>query len=142
MKNVKDIINNAKDLVDELVREEVKNAGQITLGELIERLKFCEFDKYISFCFGGLKPGKVNSYRGYYDHVAIEPDGEFRTVQEFLLHLESIYNTVMTGYKGGDYLMDADTPVWVAKYGKTSSTRVIGVEETEFDVKILTLEKE
>lgn len=127
-------------MVDAQVKAESEAAGQMTLGALISALEACKADSYVQFVFAGLCPGRLRSYRGFYDHLAIDPSGEFRHVGEFLAHAKSVLGSTMTGYKGGEYVMDDDTPVWVAPWGDTSTTRVVGVQNEDWRVKILTVE--
>lgn len=61
---------------------------------------------------------KATSYRGYYEHVAIEP-GEGTTAGSLSAYLKSRLGAPMYGYKGGDYTFDGDCYVFVAGYGET-----------------------
>lgn len=60
----------------------------------------------------------VDSYRGYYERLAIEPGPGVRAGELFDL-LARRQGTKMTGYKGGDYEIHGDTLVHVARYGET-----------------------
>lgn len=126
-------------LVDTQVRAEADAAGQMKLGAFIAALEKAKPDAYIQFDWAGLHPGRMRSYRGYYDHLAIDPtSGIFHTVKEMLDHAKAVLGTTMEGYKGGDFLMDADTPLWVATWGDTGSTRVVGVQDEDWRVIIKT----
>ena len=61
----------------------------------------------------------VDSYRGYYDHVAMEP--AVGGISGALLHerLARLIGTTMQGYKGGDYLVHEGCQVFLAYYGET-----------------------
>jgi hypothetical protein len=72
-------------------------------------------------------PGKLGSYRGYYDHLAIEPVDNPTTVGDFLKQAKAAVGKTFQGYKGGDYKMAGYTPVWVSPYGEVSGRRFIGV---------------
>ena len=86
-----------------------------------------------------LPPGDLASYRGYYSNLAIEPAGEVPvTVAEFGAKLRAAHGATFKGYKGGDFEMDADTPVWAATYGHASSIGIIGVDVLEDRVVIRT----
>lgn len=61
---------------------------------------------------------EADSYRGYYNHVAIEP-GAGTTAGELAEHLRRKLGTTMHGYKGGDYTFGGDCYVFVAEYGST-----------------------
>lgn len=113
--------------------------GQLTLGELIAKLKRHPVGNQLQLDFCHLLPGPCMSYRGFYDHLAItyydiydKPDRDSPEVGTYLSYLENVaLNKTFTGYKGGNYVMHADVPVWVANYGRTSETFVVGVEDNE-----------
>ena len=108
---------------------ETQNGAQpITLGALIEALRACTPTKTVVFDFCGHRPGSLDSYRGYYDHLAFDPNGnETETVEQLLARLDEANGEVYEGYKGGDFLMGDDTPMWVAEYGTSGNTCVTGV---------------
>lgn len=88
----------------------------ITLGELIEKLKQSEKELPVVFSDGGA-PGEGDSYRGYYSDFALERT-EASTVEELQGYLEDeVLNKTFEGYKGGEYAMSEDAPLWVAPYG-------------------------
>jgi hypothetical protein len=84
---------------------------QMTLGAMIEKLK-------------GMKPTarvanlvSAQSYRGYYIDLAFEQKKGTRPASELLSECLDAMGKVFGGYKGGDFVMGALTPVWVANYG-------------------------
>lgn len=84
---------------------------QMTLGKLIDRLE-------------ALPPGQAieainepHSYRGYYSDLAFERADGTQTASEALTICRSAMGEVFQGYKGGDYTMGRNTPVWIASYG-------------------------
>jgi hypothetical protein len=81
------------------------------LKELIEILRTCDQSKEVD----GF--GEPHSYRGYYDELAFEPMRT--TIGEMLKAAESADGESYTGYKGGAFEMDGDTPVHIASYGCT-----------------------
>jgi hypothetical protein len=85
--------------------------SQMTLGGLIERLE--EIDSKV-VCAGLCYP---HSYRGYYSDLAFQESDKPVDVVELLETCRACMGQVFTGYKGGDYVMGALTPVWVANYG-------------------------
>lgn len=134
-----DFIATVAAAVNEQVRREVETSGQMTLGTFISALERCKPDSYIVFDWGGLHPGAMRSYRGYYDHLAIDPTtGDYRLVRQMLEHAKSVLGTTMEGYKGGNYVMGGDTPLWVAVWGDTGATRVVGVSDDDYIVTIKT----
>lgn len=76
-----------------------------------------------------LKPCRFSSYRGFYEDLAVVPCGHgphghnpetrIDTVHTFRKALEDCVDSVFRGYKGGDFLMTRETPLWVAPYGST-----------------------
>ncbi|MGD9697529.1 hypothetical protein [Acinetobacter sp.] len=84
---------------------------QMTLGGLIERLGELPPEKEIK----GL--GDLGSYRGYYMDLAFEPSNETETASALLERCKDAIGQVFKGYKGGDFVMGAMTPLWIANYG-------------------------
>lgn len=91
---------------------------QYTLGMLIDVLAARAPDQHVWFDFGQLVPTDVDSYRGYYDHLAIGfAEDMAPTVGAFLPKLRDAVGAKFHGYKGGEYRMTRDTPLWAAKPG-------------------------
>jgi len=111
----------------------------IKLGELIKKLEAMPQDANVYFDFGRLVPHGVDSYRGYYDHLAIGfGDGSPTKVATLLKELKAAVGKTFQGYKGGDFRMSEDTPVWVANYGRTSDTTVAEVKHLGWCVVLFT----
>lgn len=85
----------------------------LTLGGLIDLLDTLDPEALVT----GL--GELHSYRGFYEDLAFEPSTRFVTVHELLLECRSAMGQVFHGYKGGDFMMGALTPLWVATWGVT-----------------------
>lgn len=104
---------------------------QLTLGELIILLSTCNQCTPVRFDFGvsAIVPDEIDSYRGNYRDLAIgySEDASDITVAEFSQKLIDVNGTSLTGYKGGSFLMDSNTPVWVANYGCSSNTIIVDV---------------
>lgn len=85
----------------------------MTIGETIEWLRGCGHS--------GTEHGWIcgDSYRGYYDCFSVEPAECYVSVQEMIGVLEEAIGETFTGYKGGEFTMDVDTPVFYAHYGNT-----------------------
>ena len=83
----------------------------MNLGELIDQLKQYNPDTEVRLGFG-----HPHSYRGNHAELAFEPV-ENTTIGEMLEHAESAPGETFEGYKGGTYLMDHWTDVWLAAYG-------------------------
>jgi hypothetical protein len=109
-------------------------SGGLTLGELIGYLRSLDHDLTVKIEWNDrlVNIEDLGSYRGYYDDIAIEPGGLAElTAQETANMLHDAIGRVYEGYKGGDFRMDTDTPVWVSHYGDTSGIGVTGVVATE-----------
>ena len=65
----------------------------------------------------GLEPW-LDSYRGYYEHVAMEDEGH-TTGNQLAAMIRGRLGTTMHGYKGGDYLVHERCQVFLAGYGHT-----------------------
>jgi hypothetical protein len=97
----------------------------LTLGGLLARLREFKPEAVIAFDFNGESPSKADSYRGYYADLAISSSAKPTRADEFLAQMEAALDTTYTGYKGGDFVMDAVTPLWYGTYGTTSGSRAI-----------------
>jgi hypothetical protein len=87
------------------------NPNHLTLGQLIDRLKRCDPDQEVPLGFYG-----PHSYRGDYHDLAFEPKHD-TTVAAMLHEAEYADGATFMGYKGGDYVMDRDSFVWLANHG-------------------------
>ncbi len=106
---------------------------QLSLGEFIDLLEAWPNDKDKDACyfdFGGLSPTAPGSYRGDYSELALGfaesesyPEPTVATVLKWCL--EAV-GKEFEGYKGGEFTMSRSTPLWVANYGKTGGTAVVG----------------
>jgi hypothetical protein len=109
----------------------------MTLGELIYRLKRLPPDEPCALC-------SPHSYRGYYDQLAFELDSfrgtRTRTVKDALEEAESALGRTFEGYKGGEYVMKRDTPVWLSNYGEASGFMIteLKISNDENRVEIIT----
>lgn len=84
--------------------------SQMTLGKLIERLESMPPDVTVE------RISEPHSYRGYYSDLAFEPCGMV-AVKDVLEICRKAMGEVFEGYKGGDFQMGRNTPVWSASYG-------------------------
>lgn len=115
-----------------------RSVYHLTLGKAIDGLSAYADDKPVRFDIGG-SPGRAISYRGYYSDLALTPNGALDTVGALLHELRDALGQTFEGYKGGDFLMEADTPLWFAAYGAPSGCRaIIGIETDEGGVVLLT----
>lgn len=103
---------------------------QMTLGELISALERKEESSPLRFDFGYFYPSRLCSWRGAYEQLAITYESEGKcTVGQFLNILRDAVGKTFHGYKGGDYVMDERTRVWVANYGDSGNTVPVDVND-------------
>jgi hypothetical protein len=112
---------------------------RLTLGGLIDELRRMDGDKTVLFDFGGLVPTRIMSYRGYYQDAALGfTSDESPKVSQLLAELEAAVGSTVEGYKGGTYRLKEDSRLWVANYGETSDTAIVGVIDARWTVVIET----
>jgi hypothetical protein len=96
---------------------------QLNLGQLIELLELVpdhtlpvKFQNY-----PGSSTLNLSSWRGSYSELAIEWDFDLfessTSVNEFLFNLKESINKSFPGWKGDEFIMFEQTPLWVASYG-------------------------
>lgn len=112
---------------------------QLTLGMLIEKLARCKPDSIVYFDFGNVRPiNDVDSYRGFYEQLALGYEDTYSistvTVRQLLKTLEDSVLATFGGWKGGEYVMDDDTPMWAANRGDSTRTMIVGVHEYEYGI--------
>lgn len=112
---------------------------QMTLGEFIRALERQEPDEHVKFDFVHFGPTMLDSYRGYYEQLALgyEECGrmhgstqyEYPTVLQLHNHCKEALYKVFTGWKGGNYAIDDRTQLWVANPGESGGTAIVNVEK-------------
>lgn len=113
------------DMLSDAARDTRKDY-HLCLGGLLDRLREADPEALVYL-------ERPHSYRGYYADLALEPAARPIRVWELINQLSDVIDTELTGYKGGEFLMEADTPVWIAAYGNT------GLALIDFDPKHLTI---
>lgn len=84
---------------------------QMTLGKLIAALEAMPEGAEVANLHS------AHSYRGYYSDLSFKRGEGTRQAADLLTECKEAMGQVFCGYKGGDYVMGALTPVWVAEYG-------------------------
>lgn len=97
----------------------------LTLGGLIAALEGAG-DTPVRFDRGG-SPTKPHSYRGYYSDLCFESTDKPVKASRLLEGARTSVGRTFEGYKGGDFTMGEDTPLWVAPYGCTGDA-ITGAE--------------
>ncbi len=112
--------------------------GPLSLGELIQALKeiaqrpaptYVRSGRGVYIDWNCMVPRGFSSYRGSYDHLAIcfETEHAGPSLADFLRDLEGQVGAIHEGWKGGQYTMREDTPVWVANPGTSNGWGVSAV---------------
>lgn len=100
----------------------------LSIGQLIRACQSQPADNYIFFSFGAFVPVRVGAYRGVYSDLAVEYDMNSNpTVHQFKYMLEKALGQTFEGYKGGEFVITEDTPVWAANYGRSPQCGIIGL---------------
>lgn len=111
----------------------------MTLGELKEKLEPIKDNKgYVSFEFGNANPTEFDSYRGYYDELALGFSGDHGTSMDISTFYTMVCDAIgkeFIGWKGGEFIMTESTPIWISCTGNSSDTKLndIKIETGEFE---------
>jgi len=103
----------------------------LTLGEAIAKLEAMDAALPV-VCSDDTSsaPGYAMSYRGYYSDLAFAPVPA-TDVGAFLATCRNALDTTMEGYKGGEYLMHKDVPLWIAEYGCSGNRAVVDLVQVD-----------
>jgi hypothetical protein len=122
-------LQNVVDAFSDSLKAQRKNY-HLTLGGLLEILSSANPQARVIF-EDETTPSQPHSYRGYYSDLAFEPitiDTLHDAVTAKDLH-DLLTTTALgksfTGYKGGEFVMDKDTPLWRSEYGDASDLAII-----------------
>ena len=140
-------------IVEAQRRDRFSISDQITLGKLIEEIEQHgvmngEDDKTVDFDFGTAVPTTLDSWRGSYAELALgyklsgydNDEDHFAqiTAKDLLKELKSAIGKTYTGWKGGEFIMSENTPVWVTNPGDSGNTGVIGTVDEGYKIVIIT----
>lgn len=103
-----------KDFIDGYLAacRDARSETQMTLGGLITALEVMPEGARVA------NIGCAHSYRGYYSDLAFERKSQgTRRASALLRECKVALGKKFTGYKGGEFQMNADTPLWIAGYG-------------------------
>lgn len=131
-----------------------KEESQLSLGEIIEKIEKAGLTKgnggpkSVMFDFGTAIPTTLASWRGSYSELALgysltgydNDQKHFNdiTAEALLRELRSGINKTFEGWKGGDFTMYEDTPVWVSNPGNGSHTAIVDVFDDGWCLVLLT----
>lgn len=111
--------------------KEFASSDQLSLGELVLKLEAIkDKTKPIVFDFGNSAPCGLDSWRGVYAELSLHYGDVGKTsVSDVLGWLKDANGKTFEGYKGGDFTMSRQTPIWVANYGESGVVGYKGSEE-------------
>ena len=131
-------------------QEQMRTSIQLTLGQLIEQLEKAGTindetgkPKGVVFDFGNTYPTTLDSWRGSYAELALGyselwPNDTKVNAVQLLEDCKQAIGRTYKGYKGGHFKMNKNTPIWVANYGHSSNTGIVGVMDCRYRLIILT----
>jgi len=102
----------------------------MTLGEFIDALGNLPPCSSVRFDRFGLAPKlSFHSYRGDCGHLQMDyKDSGFVRAQQLRIAAIECVGKEFAGWKGGEYLMDVNTPLYVGRYGDCTRTMIVRVE--------------
>lgn len=120
------------------------NQTQLTIGQLIELLEWAskrlEDDCSVYYDFGWFAPTDFYSWRGAYDEgcLSIRAGEKALKCSELIGLLKSYIGKTMHGYKGGEYPIHKDCPLWVADSNMSGHTAVFDVITNGYQIILIT----
>lgn len=129
----------------------------MTIGQVLAELRKAKPGASVKFDFCGLMPTRVHSDRGYYDHAALGWAAseywagrgglkyeDYPTVASLIKVLEDAIQPHVTfsGWKGGEYSYDEDTPLHIDNYGESNQTELVSVEDCDWRVLLHTVSED
>lgn len=117
-------MNNIQAMMDGMSAQwqKERSASQMTLGTLIDTLAAMPPETELE----GF--GEAHSYRGYYSDLAFEKLEEKTTAGKAHEMARACMGEIFEGYKGGDFQMGRNTPVWIANYG-SCGMKIMAIRE-------------
>jgi len=140
--------------IEELLAERrnavLDNSPQLLLGQIIEKLEAIEDRQYLVYYdFEFAFPTILDSWRGSYCELALgfdfngyggslRKDPAAKNADELIEHLRSGIGETYTGWKGGEFKMNENTPVWVSNPGNNGHTAIVDVQVRDYRTLLLT----
>ncbi len=149
-------IDKLNKLLKEQRSDRFNKSNQYSLGIFIESLELLpnekqgtKDEKTVRFDFEYAIPTRLSSWRGDYSELAICFDfigydnfGKERpkdmTLSNFIALLKSAIGSTYEGWKGGEFIMNENTPLWVANDGNVGETAIVGIKDDDYEVILLT----
>ncbi len=129
------MIGEIRSIVNAMRKATFDKSPQWNLGQLIDELSAIKAteDCWVVFDFCDFVPGHCHSWRGSYSELAITPeqlDWDKRPkLTDVITRMKDCVGAEFTGWKGGEYIMDESTPVWVAEDGRSGNTGIVGLHK-------------
>ena len=85
----------------------------------------------------------ADSWRGSYNlpSISYSKDDSGVSIDTAIKNLNEVSGTEVYGYKGGEFILDADDPIFVANYGESNNrTAIVDIVELENYIVCLTKE--
>lgn len=113
---------------------ELNTKDVMTLGQFIKELEKFNQDSIVTLEPFELYPTSFDSYRGYYCDLALGyalrgEVGNCLYVKDLLKKAKECIGKEFMGYKGGEFTMSEDTPLWISNYGKVARTVIAEIKE-------------
>ena len=123
--------------------KDIRSLYHVTLGELIDFTKDMDPGAIVhsdrpDAHADGIEIDFIGSYRGYYSDLALfvhefpkEKNSSASPVGGLHAHCKKLLGETVGGYKGGEYLMEEDTPLWyeTGDWGSSSQIAIINLEK-------------
>lgn len=105
-----------------------KSHNHLTFGELVTIIGKLPKESPLYASSNSYYPVlSIHSYRGYYEDMEFDTGSTPVTVGEFLEMLLSNAGTTIEGYRGGEYIVDDRSYMWVGYEGGTARQALNGV---------------
>lgn len=105
-----------------------RSGYHLTLGDAVKALEpFKDSDAEVRFSDGSSFID-IDSYRGYYSDLALEPSKTPITAAMAHKLLSAAIGQTFDGCKGGEYVMSESTPLWRSSYGRASGIAITGIQ--------------
>ena len=138
----------AKELTKDMPRHKEHGQYQMSLGSLIKALQRerVGLPVMLSSVYVGYEdkyPGLPHSYHGYPADLAFIPDRTPITVAQFLVVCDTAIKASFVGPDNAtdyyrDYIMQANTPVWISELDKASKLGITDVVPVGDYIKLVT----
>lgn len=130
-------MDNLQELIKKMneYNQKMRSNTMFTLGNLIDELEKYPRNWEVLIEPFHLVPLSFYSYRGYYHDLCLtystreESLGEKMSVGKLLDMCNEANGKEFCGYKGGDFLMNRETPIWVSDYDYSTEMAIAKVEK-------------